>query len=77
VVGDTLVTSGLGGRFPPDYPVAQIISVDHPAGEAFARVYARPKAQLNRSREVLLVWHNQPGADGDGNTFDELARSEP
>lgn len=57
--GDTLVTSGLGGRFPADYPVAYIVSVEHPPGKSFAQVYARPTAQLNRSREVLLVWYNQ------------------
>jgi len=76
VVGDTLVTSGLGGRFPPDYPVAQIISVDHPAGKAFAQVYARPTAQLNRSREVLLVWHNKPVTGLDGDTPDEISESD-
>ena len=25
-------------------------------GESFAQVFARPLAELNRSREVLLVW---------------------
>ena len=64
-VGDTLVTSGLGTRFPTDYPVARIITVEHPPGKAFAQVYAKPTAQLNRSREVLLVWHNQPRDDDD------------
>ncbi len=63
--GDTLVTSGLGGRFPADYPVAHIISVEQPPGKSFAQVYARPAAQLNRSREVLLVWHNQPQSKPD------------
>ena len=56
-IGDTLVTSGLGGRFPADYPVARVTAVDHPPGSAFAQVLAKPTAQLNRSREVLLVWH--------------------
>ena len=65
-VGDTLVTSGLGGRFPADYPVARISIVEHPPGSAFAQVYATPTAQLNRSREVLLVWHNQPSDDSSG-----------
>jgi len=76
-VGDTLITSGLGGRFPPDYPVARITSVNHPPGKAFAQVYARPTAQLNRSREVLLVWHNRPATGDDGDSPEGLAGSQP
>lgn len=54
--GDIVSTSGLGGRFPPDYPVAEVTIVERQAAEPFARVEARPLAQLDRSREVLLVW---------------------
>ena len=54
--GDLLTTSGLGGRFPPGYPVASVDVVDHDPGSAFARVTATPLAHLNSSREVLLVW---------------------
>ena len=59
-VGDKLITSGLGGRFPPNYPVAIITQIDRPPGEAFATVKAEPLALLDKSREVLLVWHNPP-----------------
>lgn len=55
-VGDSVVTSGLGGRFPPNYPVATVVEVERRPGEPFARVIAAPRAQLDRSREVLLVW---------------------
>ena len=58
--GDKLITSGLGGKFPPNYPVAIITNIEHPAGDAFAVVRAEPLALLDRSREVLLVWHNAP-----------------
>jgi rod shape-determining protein MreC len=54
--GDLLITSGLGGRFPPGYPVAVVSAVQHDPGRAFSQVAATPLAQLNRSREVLLVW---------------------
>ena len=60
--GDTLITSGLGGHFPPNYPVAVVTKVERPAGERFARVTARPLALLNQSREVLLLWNNKPQA---------------
>ncbi len=54
--GDSLVSSGLGQRFPVGYPVAEVVSVMHDPGKPFARVVARPQAQLNRSRHVLLVF---------------------
>ncbi len=54
--GDLLVSSGLGQRFPVGYPVAEVMSVIHDPGKPFARVVARPQAQLNRSRHVLLVF---------------------
>jgi len=59
-VGDTLITSGLGGVFPPNYPVARITKVERPAGEPFAHIEATPLAQLDTTREVLLVWRNAP-----------------
>ncbi|QKT02874.1 rod shape-determining protein MreC [Ectothiorhodospiraceae bacterium 2226] len=56
VPGDLLVTSGLGGRFPAGYPVGTVVRVDSQPGLPFARVVAEPTAQLDRSRQVLLVW---------------------
>ena len=55
-VGDLLVTSGLGGRFPPGYPVAQVVEVKREPGRPFASVIAETAAHLDRIREVLLVW---------------------
>lgn len=54
-VGDLLVTSGLGGRFPVGYPVGTVISVNFPQGKSFAEISVEPAAQLSTSREVLLV----------------------
>lgn len=54
--GDLLVTSGLGGRFPPDYPVARVVKIEHNSGDPFLYIVAEPTAHLQRSREVLLVW---------------------
>lgn len=55
-VGDLLVTSGLGLRFPPGYPVAKVSSIEKDPTEPFATVHATPLAHLKRTREVLLVW---------------------
>lgn len=54
--GDLLITSGLGGHFPPGYPVAEVSAVQHDPGHTFSMVAATPLAELDRSREVLLVW---------------------
>lgn len=54
--GDRLLSTGMGGVFPPGYPVAEITRVDRAATATFALVEARPTAQLERDREVLLVW---------------------
>lgn len=54
--GDLLISSGLGGRFPRGYPVAEVSVVQYNPGEPFATVEARPMALVDRSREVLLVW---------------------
>ena len=56
VVGDRLITSGLGRRFPAGYPVGRVIDVERNSGRPFAQVTVKPSADLERSREVLLVW---------------------
>ncbi len=56
VEGDLLVTSGLGGKFPPGYPVATVTRIDRSPDAPFSSVLAQPRAHLDRSREVLLVW---------------------
>ncbi|RBP50923.1 rod shape-determining protein MreC [Arenicella xantha] len=54
-VGDLLLSSGLGGRFPNGYPVAEIDDVQIIQDEKFIRVSARPIAKLDRSKHVLLL----------------------
>jgi rod shape-determining protein MreC len=55
-VGDLIISSGLGRRFPSGYPVGQIEQISRDPGEAFANVVIKPSAQLSKSREVLMVW---------------------
>jgi len=59
-VGDLLLSTGMGGVFPPGYPVAQVTKVKRAASATFALVEARPTAKLDRDREVLLVWFKPP-----------------
>ena len=53
--GDLLVSSGLGGTFPPGYPVGVVRQVNSITGQPFLEVSAEPAAALNRIREVLLI----------------------
>ncbi|ROO27436.1 rod shape-determining protein MreC [Salinisphaera japonica] len=62
-VGDLLVSSGLGGRYPADYPVAKITSVRHRPGGEFLDVDAAPTAELERGREALLIWSTPEPAE--------------
>lgn len=54
-IGDRLISSGLGGRFPNGYPVAEVSDVEVIQDEKFIRVIATPIAKLDRSNHVLLL----------------------
>src|SRR6185503_21210707 len=49
--GDRLLTSGLGGRFPPGFPVGEIRGVEPGASGMFLEGRARPTADLDRSED--------------------------
>jgi rod shape-determining protein MreC len=53
--GDLLISSGLGGTFPPGYPVGVIRKIQSTVGQPFLEIDAEPAAALNRIREVLLI----------------------
>lgn len=58
--GDLLVSSGLDEIFPAGYPVATVTKVERNSADTFSLVEARPLAQLDRDREVLLLWADKP-----------------
>ncbi len=58
--GDLLVSSGLGGIFPPGYPVGTVSQVKTETAQLMAEISAKPAAALDRDREVLLVWVKEP-----------------
>lgn len=66
--GDLLITSGLGGRFPYGYPVAEVYRVEQDDVATFSNAYARPTARLDRHREVLMVWPDKPDQKPDQST---------
>lgn len=55
-VGDLLVTSGLGQRFPAGFPVGVVSSIRIDPGKPFAEVLVQPTARIDRSRNLLLVF---------------------
>lgn len=56
--GDRLLTSGLGGRFPPGFPVGEVTGVAPAATGMFLEAQAQPSADISRSEDVLLL-HDQ------------------
>jgi rod shape-determining protein MreC len=54
-VGDVLVTSGLGGRFPAGFPVGTISALRPDDSHAFLVGDVTPAARLDRGRDVLLL----------------------
>jgi rod shape-determining protein MreC len=53
--GDVLITSGLGGRFPPGFPVGTIAALRPDDSRAFLIGDVQSAAQLDRGRDVLLL----------------------
>ena len=54
-VGDSIVTSGLGGRFPTGFPVGKIVKLQPDDSHAFLLGELEPAAKLDRGRDVLLL----------------------
>lgn len=70
-VGDRLLTSGLGGRFPAGFPVGRIRTISNDDSGLFAAAVATPAAALDRGSEVLLLQdqpqpYGPPGPEEDG-----------
>jgi rod shape-determining protein MreC len=53
--GDLVVTSGVGGRYPPNELVGQVVGVDKAAQELFQSVHIKPLADLTRLEGVLVL----------------------
>ena len=53
--GDLLTTSGVDAVYPPGLPVAQVERVELRPDSAFARIYARPLAQVAATAHVMVL----------------------
>lgn len=59
--GDILESSGLGGIFPPGYPVAKVTQIETQGDNPYFKVSATPVAQLNQSDKVLILSKKEEG----------------
>jgi len=62
-VGDVLITSGIGGRFPAGFPVATITKLKPDQLRLFVVGEAVPAAHIDRGNEVLLIGNLPPAID--------------
>jgi len=62
-IGDMLVTSGLGNRFPEGYPVAKVTGIENRSSEIYSTILIQPTAKLDRIRYVLLLWPNTTSSE--------------
>lgn len=73
-VGDLVVTSGLGRRFPADYPVGRITRLQRDPDGSFVTAEVEPLAALDRSQYVLLVREAEGAETSPSN---DIPRSRP
>ena len=60
---DLLVTSGIGGFYPPGLPVARVNHIEYDHSHDFAYITCTPIAGVNRNRQVLILSLSQPLPD--------------
>ena len=59
-IGDEVITSGLGRIYPYGYSVGRVVLIQTSPGSKFQQVFIKPTASLDRAREVLLVYTDDP-----------------
>lgn len=58
--GDLLITSGIGGIYPPGLPVARVKNIEYDRSQDFAIITCTPIAGVNRNRQVLILSLSSP-----------------
>jgi rod shape-determining protein MreC len=53
--GDTLVTSGIDGVYPPGLPVAVVSQIDRNPNYIFARITCTPASGVSQNRQLLIL----------------------
>ena len=55
VVGEMVITSGLGGIFPKGLPVGKISRMKEASGEFFKEIEVTPSVDFSKLEEVLVI----------------------
>lgn len=58
--GDLVLTSGLGGTYPADILVGQVVSIQSREGELFQSASIQPAVDFSRLRAVLVISNFKP-----------------
>ena len=78
-VGDVVLTSGLGGSYPPNLLVGQVVSVRKLDSELFQQAAIQPNVDFNRLGFVLVITNISPGgyhpSDRNPGTVKKMRRS--
>ncbi len=74
--GDTLVTSGIDGLYPPGLSVGQVKSVERDSSSAFAKIQCVPTGAVLRHRYVLVLSVPPRPQEGPLPNLDEQAPAE-
>lgn len=65
-VGDTVITSGLGGNYPPNLPIGRVSEVSGSSQDLFRKVTVEPLARLSTTKTVLVLTSFTPQRIGLG-----------
>ena len=60
VIGDKVVTSGLGRVFPKGIPVGEVIEVENISGELFKDIKITPMVDFSKLEELLVILKEDP-----------------
>lgn len=63
--GELVLTSGLGGLFPPNVPVGQVISVRRRDFELFQQAVVQPSVDFERLQIILVITNYSPITSSD------------
>jgi rod shape-determining protein MreC len=62
-VGDSIVTSGMGGRFPSDLPVGKVVKVLKKTYGLYQKVVVEPAVDFSKLTRVMVVVSPPPPPD--------------
>ena len=72
-VGEIVITSGLGGRFPKAIVIGQVVDILQNDNQAFQQAVVRPTVDLDRLELVLVITSFPPIPEGETPPTDEEA----